>query len=269
VGVLVLCLLSHCWARRFTRTPLSSGLDSLNNGVWKMLSSFLQLIKRFWLLGGISLLSVFITYYIVVNFLFPAFVSNVCSGEPECKWSLLEGYASLLTLAILIGGIVFAAREYTRQESQLSFQIYEAIHAKMTDPREEAARRWIILNIDPINGDVSEDEWYESVTQKIHEKPNDWMGDMSPGHQNVKIALNMLDYVGFIAENYMNVVGPLLEWMSSPIAKVWERLGPYLEKQRTERGEPDYYRSAFYIGEKCMNWRKEKRYKSKIIDSGI
>jgi hypothetical protein len=234
-----------------------------------VISGFIQLIKRFWLLGAISVLAVFITYTVVLNFLYPAFVSRVCSGAPECSWSLLEGYASLLTLAILIGGVVFAAREYTRQESQLSFQIYEAIHSRMTDPLEEAARRWIILNIDPIGEDITEEEWYERTTQKIQEKPNGWKDDMPPGHQNVKRALNTLDYVGFIAENYMNVEGPLLEWMSSPIAKVWERLALYLEKQKTERGEPDYYRAAFYIGEMCLKWRTEKGYKSKIIDSGI
>ena len=105
-----------------------------------------QLFKRFWFLGTVSLLSIYFSFQIIAHQLFPSFTSKMCSGETGCDWGLLEGYASLATLAILIGGLVFTVWEYSRQESQISFQIYESIHRKMTDSSEEAARRWIYNN---------------------------------------------------------------------------------------------------------------------------
>ena len=111
-------------------------------------------------------------------------------------------------------------------------------------------------------------QWLEKTTNDLHHKPENWKKDMAPGHQYVKTTLNTLDYVGFVAENYVNVEGPLLEWMSPPIAKVWERLAPYVEHERDERGEPDYYKAATTIGEKCLNWRKQQGLKSKIIERG-
>ena len=233
-----------------------------------MKANLLRLFKRFWLLGALSLFSIFFAFQIIANYFFPTFISNVCVGGTGCDWGLLDGYASLATLAILIGGLVFTVWEYSRQESQLSFQIYESIHAKMTDPSEEAARRWIYHNIGLLEGDITKEQWLKKTSNEIHHKPENWLGEIAPGHQNVKMALNTLDYLGFIAENYVNVEGPLLEWMSPPIVKVWERLGPYIEDERQKRQEPDYYRSAFYIGKKCVDWRRKQGLKSEIIENG-
>jgi len=83
------------------------------------------------------------------------------------------------------------------------------------------------------------------------------------------MTLNALDYFGFVAENYVSVEGPLLEWMSPPITKVWERIAPYVEQERIARNEPDFYKSASYIGEKCLDWRTKQGLKSEIIKSGI
>ena len=67
----------------------------------------------------------------------------------------------------------------------------------------------------------------------------------------------------------VSVEGPLLEWMSPPIAEIWERIAPYVEREREARNEPDFYRSASYIGEKCLEWRTKKGMRSEIIESGI
>ncbi len=128
-----------------------------------MKGKFQRRVTRFWSLGGLSVVLVLIAYQIILKFLFPTFASRVCVEGYECPSNLLEGYVSLLTLAIVVGGIVFAAWEYLRQESQLSFQIYESIHEKMTDPAEEAARRWIIKNIQTSQGK----RFYKSVEQGI------------------------------------------------------------------------------------------------------
>lgn len=229
----------------------------------------LRRYNRFLVLASFSLLSVFAAYQIIVRFLFRDFMSTASVEGAGNDWSLLEGYASLIALAILIGGLIFAATEYLRQESQISFQIYESIHARMTDPIEEGARRWIIQNIEPRDPNMTKEKWYEKTARKIHKRPKDWEETLSPGHQSIKRALNTLDYLGFIAENYVNVKGPLQEWMSAPIAKIWERIEPYVEMEREARGEPDFYRSASYLGEKCVEWRKKHALKSNIIDSAI
>ena len=234
-----------------------------------MKGNFRQLLKRFWLLGLISLTSILVAHWLIKDFLFPAFMSGACAAGGGCDWGLLEGYASMLTLAILVGGLVFTVWEYSRQESQISFQIYEAIHARMTNPAEEAARRWIIINITlPEDEDMPLEKWIEKTTNTIHQRPEDWTQDLPPGHQAVKMTLNTLDYVGFVSTNYVNVEGPLLQWMSSPIAKVWERLAPLVEHERIARGEPDYYKAASAIGEKCLTWRRQQGLKSKIIKLG-
>jgi len=228
-----------------------------------------QLFKRFRLLALISLFSSLSAYLLIRYLLFPSFMSGVCQAGDGCGWGLLEGYASMLTLVILVGGLVFTVWEYSRQESQISFQIYQAIHTRMTNPAEEAARRWIFTNIKPLDEvDMTLDQWLEKTANEMHHKPDKWDRDMAPGHQAVKTTLNTLDYVGFIAENYVNVEGPLLEWMSPPIAKVWERLAPYVEHERESRGEPDYYKAASAIGEKCVTWRKQQGLRSKIIERG-
>jgi len=229
-----------------------------------------QLARRFWLLGLISLVSIIAVHWIIQNILFPTFIPTACTPGKGCDWALLEGYASMLTLAILVGGLVFTVYEYSRQESQISFHMYQAIHSRITDSTEEAARRWIFANIKPLEEtDTTLDQWIEKTTNALHHKPENWGKDMAPGHEAVKMTLNTLDYVGFVAENYVSVEGPLLEWMSPPIAKVWERIAPYVEYERKERGEPDYYKAASAIGEKCLAWRKEHGMKSKIIDFGI
>ena len=228
-----------------------------------------QLLKRYWRLALISLISSISAYLLIRYVTFPFFKSRVCVVGTGCDWGLLEGYASMLTLAILVGGLVFTVWEYSRQESQISFQMYQAIHSRITDPDEEAARRWIFAHIKPFEEtDMTLDQWLKKTANDLHHKPENWGKDMAPGHQSVKMTLNTLDYVGFVAENYVNVEGPLLEWMSPPIAKVWERIAPHVEHERESRGEPDYYKAASAIGEKCLNWRKEQGLKSKIIDRG-
>ncbi len=225
-------------------------------------------------LGFWSLGIAFLSYFLLEKAFSQLFLRYACRGM-GCDWSLMEGYAGLVTLALLIGGLVFAAREYIRQESQISqqesqisFEIYQAIHTKLTQPENEAARRWILLNIPVLDGNINKEAWLNDVSQKLHQKPRGWREAIAPGHQHLKNVLNTLDYFGFIAENYVNVEGALLEWMSAPVAKVWERISPYIEDEREKRKEPDFYKSAFYIGERCLKWRTEKGYQSEIIESG-
>ena len=83
--------------------------------------------------------------------LFRAFSFNV-SGTQD--WNLLGGFVSVLTLSFLVGGLVTSVIDHvnadivkSREKAKLSYEIYQAIFEKLTDPEQEAARRWILVNI--------------------------------------------------------------------------------------------------------------------------
>ncbi len=75
----------------------------------------------------------------------------------QVTWSF-DGYISVVSLAILIGGFTFAIYEYNNRETarqheklteerekvKLRYDIYQAIFTMLTAPEQEAARRWIL-----------------------------------------------------------------------------------------------------------------------------
>jgi hypothetical protein len=198
------------------------------------------------------------------------------NGPRHLDWSLLEGFVSLLSLLLVFGGAVFALREYIRNEIQqqkdekkVAFDVYLVIFDRLMNPEETAARRWIILNI-PVRGpDEDEQAWVMQVREIIHDTPADWQGETPPGQTYLKRVLNTLDFVGFVAEHYWDMWqadDELVQWMSSPITKVWERIGPYVEYEAEERNEPDYYQAARMLSQSCLRWRRAHRPPSRIID---
>jgi hypothetical protein len=204
--------------------------------------------------------------------LFPAFSqwTGVVTEEGQA-WSLLEGMTGLATLSLAMGGIVFAAIEYYESSeeradkaAQEEFNLYQDIFDQLMDPDEIAARRWIILNI-PLRAEGEpEEEWILKVRSIIFQKPPG-STDIAPGHGCVKQVLNTFDYLGFVACHYWDLEGPLIEWMNPPIAKVWERIGPYVEEEARRRNEPDYYKSARDFGNHCIAWRDQKAFPEPTI----
>lgn len=204
-----------------------------------------------------------ISVYLIVRYgWFPYFAATFCGEDLICAGGILEGFIGLVTLALLVGGLVFSYGEYTRQESEMSFQIYEAISQRLTNEEEEAARRWIYNNIPLLQDTETEEEWLKTVFALIHDQKNKGASGFSVGQEHLKRVLNALDYFGFISEHYMSVEEPFLEWMSAPVAKMWVRIGPYVEDEGLKREERDYYRSAKYIGDKCVAYRKKHNLKS-------
>jgi hypothetical protein len=211
--------------------------------------------------GTLSSLFVIISYVVIWKIWFPEFIIG-CEGQNNCGWDHLEGFTSLITLSLLLGGFVFAIREYYRQENQISFQIYESIHKKLTDPEEEAARRWIYEEINPPREDEDKEKWINKVEQKIHDPSGVEAGELPIGRKSLKRILNSLDYFGFLTENYVSVKKPFLRWMSAPVAKMWERIETYVIYEKNERNEKDYYESAFYIGKLCVDYRRDNELDS-------
>ena len=211
-----------------------------------------------WKLFFLILFSVVIgtLVYLGIMLVFPVFSSD---------WSLLEGFVSVISLAILVGGLTFAVTEYIGAEkakeadkAKLSYEIYKAIFEKVTDPEQESARRWILSNIDIKKEDEDTAAWYKRTNTKVMRVKRDSVETIPEGQKAVKQTLNCFDYIGFIANHYWEIEDDSLDWISAPIAKVWKRIGPYVGHIRTLRNTTDYYLSAEYIGELCVKWRQDR-----------
>ena len=209
-------------------------------------------------------------YFLLIAVAFPAF-SRAYLGTVD--WSLLEGYVSVISLALVAGSLAFAFAEYTdkenakqreklveaREKAKLSYDIYQAIFEKLTAPEQEAARRWILTNIPLKKDDEDIAAWYQVVQAKIMARP-EGSDELPEGQKAVKLTLNCFDYIGFIANHYWDIDDDSLDWISPPIAKVWKRIGPYVVHVRTLRKAKDYYLSAEAMGSRCIQWRQRRGF---------
>lgn len=219
--------------------------------------------------------------YFLLMLAFP-FFSRAYLGAVD--WNMLGNYVSVISLALIAGGLAFALAEYTdkenakrreklveaREKAKLSYDIYQAIFEKLTAPEQETARRWILVNI-PIRREEEElPAWYEKVNKIIMSRPpgSEAGDDLPEGHKAVKSTLNCFDYIGFIANHYWDIDDDSLDWISPPIAKVWRRIGPYVAHIRTLRKASDYYLSAEYIGKRCIEWRQKRGLPEEEYASG-
>jgi len=200
--------------------------------------------------------------YTITMGLFRAFSFNV-SGTQD--WNLLGGFVSVLTLSFLVGGLVTSVIDRvnadiveSREKAKLSYEIYQAIFDKLTDPEQEAARRWILVNITVKKENEEIHAWYAQTQEKIMAVDVSSGDDLPEGQRAVKMTLNLLDYIGFIAKNYWDIEDDSLDWLGLPIAKIWKRIGPYVLEIRSLRKANDYYIFAEYIGNLCIQWRQNR-----------
>jgi len=215
-------------------------------------------------LFGLASLILSLGGYRLLMWVFP-FFSSAYFGKVE--WDRLGEYISVVSLALVAGGLAFALAEYTEKEiakrhekAKLSYNIYQAIFEKLTAPDHEAARRWILANIPVKKPDEEMADWYKETNARIMSRPTgtEDIAGLPEGQTSVKLTLNCFDYIGFIANHYWDVDDDSLDWISPPIAKVWKRIGPYVQHTRTLRKASDYYLSAEYIGNRCIQWRQSR-----------
>jgi len=221
-----------------------------------------NILRKLFLFGLGSFAIVLGGFFAIVYWWYPGFTQSVSEAN---NWNLLEGFTSAISLALLAGGITFAFAEYVDKENakqdeknKLSYEIYKAIFDKLTDPEQEAARRWILSNINIKRDEEDIEHWYKQTQAKIMKKGKGDKDGLPEGQRAVKMTLNCFDYIGFIAVHYWEIEDDSLDWISSPIAKVWRRLDPYVGHVRTLRKTNEYYTSAEYVGDLCVNWRQRK-----------
>lgn len=223
--------------------------------------------------GVIALLFVIVTFLAGLYFFPSAPGLPVRGGAAAANWSMGD-ITSLATFALVVGGLLFGLINYVqnavqrkRDDAEASFNIYQEMYSRLMNNEALEARRWVILNL-PTLEEMGNDEeaWLKQVTKLIKSGRR---GRRSPGQEYLKSILNTFDFIGFVAKHYWNMENELVIWMSPPVAKVWERIHLYVEKEAEERNEPDYYQSAREFADYCLTWRRENRPKSKVVPKGI
>lgn len=220
-------------------------------------------------LTGLILLSVLIglaAFFLVLLVFYPLYAALIDSPiSSAIETATLESFTSLITLAAVSGGLVFwlidrrqKENAEAAQEKSLSFQQFRDIHDRLVNPEQEEARRWIITSIPIKPPEQPIEDWFSQVSAIIETKPAGWTRSRSPGQIYIKQVLNNFDFIGFVATHFWNAQEADIEWLSPPVAKVWRRLGPYVEHLSTLRNEPDYYRAASNFGQYCIQWRESK-----------
>ena len=217
--------------------------------------------------GGQLVISVVLAFAFLalILWVFPPLATAVGVTANPDVWGVLDGFASLATLAVLFGGGIFALGEYIESESnrkenaaQVSFSLFQQIFDQLMHPDEIAARRWILQHVPSRDRFDTEDAWLLAIRDVLFE--GEAPGVTAEGHRCVKQVLNTFDYIGFVARNYWDLEGPLIEWMCPPVTKVWERIGPYIEEEARRRNEPDYYKWARFFGLYCIEWRRNQDF---------
>jgi len=224
--------------------------------------TFNQNVARQLALFSLATLIIGVLGYFGIMGLFRAFSLNAIGEE---DWSLLDGFVSVISLSILVGGIAYpivdrirADVAEAREKAKLSYDIYQAIFEKLTDPAHEAARRWILSNIQVKEKDEDINVWYDKTHARVMAMESGQGVHLPDGQRAVKTTLNCLDYIGFIAKHYWDIEDDSLDWLSPPISKIWRRIGPYVLQIRNIRKAGDYYVFAEYIGELCIEWRQKR-----------
>lgn len=222
-----------------------------------------------------SLIAIWILFLAVEN------PPSLFSWLENLTWERLGAITSAFTFALVASGVIFTILDRKqkeeadlREKQQLSYEHFRNINEHLTSTEQEEARRWIYINIPIKTEDLPLNEWLDVVKKAINHKPKGWTEPRTPGQKYLKMVLNDFDYIGFIFKNFWEIQPELekayIGWLSPPVAKVWERIGPYVKAQRTERNEKDYYEAAGAIGDYAIEWRKKNGYsESEIIKDTI
>ena len=228
--------------------------------------------------GLVSLLVVGLVFWATFA-LFPLTAwlpKTVSSGGTvnSLDWSLLGNIASVVTMSLIVGGLVFAVSQYVenadqrrREAAQAGFSMYKEVVDRLMSQEATTARRWIILNL-PTLDEAGNDNtaWLARTTALINAIPTGEKAERAQGKTYLKQVLNDFDFLGFVAQHYWSMENELVEWMSAPVAKTWERIYSYVDYEAQERAEPDFYASARWLGQRCLKWRSSQEYqRSKII----
>jgi hypothetical protein len=192
--------------------------------------------------------------YVWVQFAFPQVTSIF--DLTESQWTKLGIITSLGTFAFALGAGLLLIIELNEMTDSRNLAIYQDIYEKFMTDDAIQARKHIYIKI-PTSDD------HQVVIDAV-------LGDEETKYR-VKQVLNLFDYFGFLTDQDWVTGENMIGWVSPIVVKIWDKIEPVVEYERSQRPEePDYYAAAIRLAKMCKNWRDKnfpKRSKEIIYNA--
>ena len=166
-------------------------------------------------------------------------------GVPTEFWPMAQTLTSTVTMVSILTGSLLAVHQLSEAASNRHLAVADRLFEELNSPENIEARRWIFHNLpaDPEEG-----------TRVLTPE----------GRAAIKRVLNSLDHVAFLTQAGWIPDEMIMPWMNPMIVKAWIKLEPYVKYESRKRNEPDYYRYACDLAERCREWRKHNMPNAEI-----
>ncbi len=167
-------------------------------------------------------------------------------------WAMIEALSTAVAAAAVLSAGFIAYRELSEAASSRHMDIADRLFQELNSPENIAARRFIY--------------------QSLPDDPSQGIAALTPeGQSAVKQVLNSLDRVAFLTQAGWIPEEIMMPWMHPMIAKSWGKLKPYVDYERTRRGEPYYYRYVTDLGARCETWRQRHGFAGEVtwVEKGL
>lgn len=156
-------------------------------------------------------------------------------------WPMIEAMSTALTAAAVLGAAFVASRELSELASSRHLDVADKLFDELNSQENIEARRWVFLHLPEDPADAGE-----------------VIGSLQPeGRDAIKTVLNSLDRIAFLTQSDWIPDEMVMPWMNPMVVKAWAKLAPYVAYERQRRHEPDYYRTAQELAERCTAWREQ------------
>jgi hypothetical protein len=166
--------------------------------------------------------------------------------NPTDLWAMIEALSTAGALAVALGGSVFAYHQLSEVASSRHMDVADRLFEELNSTENIKARRWIFENLPEDPG-----EGIKTIDQE--------------GRDAVKQALNSLDRVSFLTQAGWIPQDMIMPWAHPMIAKLWDKLEPYVRYEQERRNEPYYYEHAAELAARCRAWRKKHLAASEVV----
>lgn len=161
-------------------------------------------------------------------------------------WAMAQALTAIATMAAVLGGSVAAYRQLTEAAHVRHMAVADRLFEELNSPQNIDARRWVFRN--------------------LPDNPEEGSRLLTPeGQAALKLVLNSLDHVAFLTQTGWIPDEMIMPWMNPMIVKAWSKLEPYVDYESRKRREPDYYRHARELAERCRAWRAKNMPDAQII----
>jgi hypothetical protein len=157
-------------------------------------------------------------------------------------WAMMEALSATAAFSVAVGGGLMVLAQLTEAVDSRNLTIFNDVFERLMADRNIEARRWIYAN--------------------LPDDPEQGLASLSDeGREYVKLVLNSFDHLGFLMQQdwvSAEAEDAIIRWVSPFVARIWQKLGPYVDYELARRPEePDYYEAARLLAEQCVAYRKK------------